>query len=121
LKSCITELKKAGAKEKNIKVLAIPGAWELPFACQLVAKKKPDVIIALGCIIKGETLHFDFIAKEVARGIMDLSLQNKIPIAFGVLTTLNLAQAKARIKGGKRGDKGVEAAQTAIKMLNLKL
>lgn len=119
-KSCIEELKRAGAAEKRIKVLSVPGAWEIPFACGQAAKKKPDAIIAIGCIIKGETPHFDFIAKEVAHGIMSLSLNSGIPMIFGVLTTLTLSQAKARTKGGRRGDKGVEAAQAAIKMINLK-
>jgi 6,7-dimethyl-8-ribityllumazine synthase len=116
-KSCISELKKTGAA--RIRVMNVPGAWEIPFACAKAAKKKPDAIIAIGCLIKGETPHFDFIAKEVARGIMDLSLQKGIPVIFGVLTTLTPAQAKARIKGGKRGDKGVEAARAAVRMINL--
>lgn len=117
--TCVAELKAAGITTNNISVTKVPGAWEIPFACQQAAKKKPDVIIALGCIIKGQTPHFDFIANEVSRGIMDLSLKKDLPIIFGVLTTLNLAQAKARTKGGIRGDKGVEAAQAAIKMINL--
>jgi len=109
--SCVKELKKAGITDKQIKIISVPGAWELPFACQTAAKKKPSVVIALGCIIKGGTPHFDFIASAVAQGIMDASLKTNVPIVFGVLTTNNLAQAKARI------DKGTEAAQTAISLL----
>jgi len=120
MKSCVNELKKAGVAEKNISSLTVPGAWELPLGSLKATKKKPDVVIALGCIIKGQTPHFDFIANAVSGAIMDLSLRQNIPIIFGVLTTLDLSQAKARIKGGKRGDKGVEAAQAAIKMINLK-
>ncbi len=117
--SCIKELKKAGVK--NIKVTEVPGAFELPFTCHKMAKnKKFDAVIALGAVIKGETPHFDMIANACAYGIIEASLRTGIPIIFGVLTTNNLAQAKARIKGGKRGDKGVEAALTAIKMINLK-
>ena len=109
-KSCLEELKKGGVREKNIHHLRVPGAWEIPFACQQAAKKRPDAIIAIGAIIKGETPHFDFIAKQVSGAIMNLSLKLDIPIIFGVLTILNLTQAKARIKGGRRGDKGLEAA-----------
>ena len=118
--SCISTLREAGVYEDNISILEVPGAWELPYGCQLALKHHPDAIITIGCIVKGETPHFDFIAKEVAHGIMDLSLSRDIPIVFGVLTTLNLKQAKARIKDGKRGDKGVEVAQAAVKMINLK-
>jgi len=119
--SCREYLMRAGISEQNITKVDVPGAWEIPFACQMMSQNKPDAIIAIGAIIKGETPHFDFIAKEVAGGIMSLSLQKNIPIIFGVLTTLNLNQAKARIKGGKRGDKGVEIAQAAIKMINLNM
>lgn len=113
--SCKQELKKAGISEKNIKVIEVPGAFELPFSCHKMTKeKKFDAIIAIGAIIKGETPHFDVIANACAYGIIESSLRSDTPIIFGVLTTNNLAQAKARIKGGKRGDKGVEAAQTAL-------
>lgn len=117
--SCVSTLKEAGVREKDMVTLKVPGAWEIPFACQLAAKKKPDAIIAFGCLIKGETPHFDYIAKAVSGAIMDLSLRLEVPILFGLLTTLNLTQAKARIRGGKRGDKGIEVAQAAIQMINL--
>ena len=117
--SCLKEFKKAGVAEKNIQILEVPGAYELPFGCQkLIKSKKVDAVVALGAVIKGQTPHFDFIAKSASMGIMDVSLKTNIPIIFGVLTTDNMSQAKARIKGGKRGDKGVEAAQAAIKILN---
>jgi 6,7-dimethyl-8-ribityllumazine synthase len=119
LESCVQELKKSGVGEKNIYVTEIPGAYEIPFACQKSAlTKKCDAIIALGAVIRGETPHFDFIANSCSIGIMDVSLKMNIPIIFGVLTTNNIQQAKARIRGGNVGDKGVEAAQAAIKMLN---
>ncbi len=118
--SCIAELKKAGVEEQNIEVIEAPGAWELPMACQLLSQKDNfDALVAIGHILKGETPHFDFIASACAQGIMDLSLKQNIPISFGVLTTNNLEQAEARIKGGSRGDKGVEIAQATIKMLTL--
>lgn len=117
--SCISTLREAGVYEDNVTTIEVPGAWEIPYGCQLALKNKPDAVIGIGCIIKGETPHFDFIAKEVSRAIMDLSLNKDIPIIFGILTSLNMEQAKARIKGGVRGDKGVETAQAAIKMINL--
>jgi 6,7-dimethyl-8-ribityllumazine synthase len=118
LSSCLKELKKAGVK--NIKVTEVPGAYELPFGCKkMIRSKKVDAVIALGAVIKGQTPHFDFIAKSASMGIMNVSLKTNIPIIFGVLTTDNISQAKARVKGGKRGDKGVEAAQAAIKMVNI--
>ncbi|MBN2087907.1 6,7-dimethyl-8-ribityllumazine synthase [Candidatus Peregrinibacteria bacterium] len=115
--SCKHELIKGGVLEKNIQTMEVPGAFELPFGCKKMAKsEKIDAIIALGAIIKGETPHFDIIANACAKGIMKISIKSGTPIVFGVLTTNNLAQAKARIKGGKRGDKGVEAALTALHM-----
>jgi 6,7-dimethyl-8-ribityllumazine synthase len=116
---CIKELEKAGVAKKNILTIEVPGAYEIPFGCQKLAMtKKCDAIIAIGAVIKGQTPHFDFIAKSAAMGIMDVSLKMNIPIIFGVLTTNNIAQAKARIQGGSRGDKGAEAARAAIKVLN---
>ena len=117
--SCLNELKKAGVLEKNIKIMFAPGAFELPYMCQQMSKaKKYHAVIALGAVIRGETPHFDFIAFNAAYGIMNISIKYDIPVIFGVLTTENIRQAKARIKKGRRGDKGVEAAQTALKVIN---
>ena len=122
LGSCVSELKKSGVDEKNIKIMEVPGAFEIPFACQsMLMSGKYDAIIALGAVIQGETPHFKYIAKACAVGIMDVSLKMNKPIIFGVLTTENLKQAKERITGGDRGDKGVEAALTALKMINNKI
>jgi 6,7-dimethyl-8-ribityllumazine synthase len=122
LESCLRELKKYGADEKNIKIMEVPGAFEIPFACQsMLTSGKYDAIIALGAVIKGETPHFKYIAKTCAQGIMDVSLKMNKPIIFGVLTTENLKQARERTKGGARGDKGVEAALSALKMINNKI
>jgi len=116
--SCVKELKKAGVK--NIVTIEVPGAYELPFGCQKLAKtKKCDVIIAIGAVIKGQTPHFDFIANSASIGIIDVSLKLNVPIIFCVLTTNNIGQARARIKGGGRGDKGIEAAQAALKIINI--
>ena len=120
-KSCIKELINSGISEKNIIKHTVPGAFELPLVCQKMAKqKKIDIVIALGCIIRGQTSHFDFIANECTRGIMDTALQFEKPILFGVLTTSTFKQAQDRIKGGKRGDKGIEVAQSAIYIINQK-
>jgi 6,7-dimethyl-8-ribityllumazine synthase len=121
LTSCQTELVKRGVRSADVKVVHVPGAFELPFACQKLASKKTyHAIITLGCLIKGETPHFDYIASSATQGIMNVGLQHKIPVIFGVLTTKNLAQARERIKGGKAGDKGLEASISALTMINLK-
>ena len=94
----------------------VPGAFELPFAAQKLAKSGAyDAVIALGAVIRGETPHFDYVAGEAARGLQQVSLETGIPVAFGVLTTDNLAQAEARA-GGKDGNKGFDAAMTAVEM-----
>lgn len=112
--NCLQTLLKSGVEEKNITSLEVPGAFELPFACQqLIGHKKQDVVITLGAVIKGETPHFDFISNACAQGIMQVSLKTEVPIIFGVLTTENLSQAEARV------DKGVEVALTAIQMTNM--
>lgn len=120
LESCVEELKKSGVKAENIQVIEAPGAWELPMACQILSQKDDfNALVAIGHILKGQTPHFDFIASACAQGIMDVSLKQNIPISFGVLTTNDMKQAEARIKGGSHGDKGIEIAQATIKMLTL--
>lgn len=108
-----------GAKEKNIFRIQVPGSFELSLGAQKLAQKaKIDAVICLGCIIQGETKHFDFIAHAVAQGITNVGLKYDKPIIFGVLTPDTMQQAEDRA-GGKHGNKGIEAAMTAIKMLNL--
>lgn len=108
-----------GVKKQNIRVVEVPGGFEIPFGClKLLQKNKPDAIIALGCIIKGETDHDVYIANAVSYGITQLSLQYKIPIAFGVITTNNLKQAKVRATGSS--NKGREAAAAALSCALLK-
>jgi 6,7-dimethyl-8-ribityllumazine synthase len=105
-----------GAREENIVVHFVPGSFELPLGARLLAESDEfDAIILLGCVIQGETRHFDFICQGVTQGIMELNLRFNLPFVFGVLTTNTLAQAKERA-GGKLGNKGDEAAVTAIKM-----
>jgi len=109
-----------GVKEKNIEVHKVPGAFELPLGAQLCASdKKIDAVITLGCVIQGETRHFEFICNACAQGILSVSLSYNTPVAFGVLTTENHRQAKER-SGGKLGNKGIEAAETVLKMFLLK-
>lgn len=108
-----------GVEEKDIYIQYVPGSFELPFgAAKLLDKKRFDAVICLGCVIQGETRHFDFICQAVANGIMEVSLKKEIPVIFGVLTTNSQEQALDRC-GGKHGNKGVEAAITALKMTSL--
>ena len=105
------------AKTKNIIVKYVPGSFELPLGAQLLASEKNiDGVICLGCVIQGETPHFDFICDAVANGITTVGLKFNKPVVFGVLTTNNLQQALDRA-GGKHGNKGEEAANSLIKML----
>ncbi len=110
-------------KIKKIITVTVPGAFEIPFAIKNYwektgKKKRPDAFIALGCVIRGDTPHFDYICKAVTDGLVQLNLLLPVPTIFGVLTVNNEEQAKERI-GGKHGHKGEEAAITAIKMLPL--
>jgi len=108
-----------GAKKENIIRKNVPGSFELPLGAQLMAEKKNiDAVICIGCIIQGDTPHFDYICQAVADGIMKVNLKFNKPVAFGVLTTLNKKQALERA-GGKLGNKGEEAALTVVKMLNV--
>lgn len=108
-----------GAKEKNIHRYDVPGSFELTLAAEWAAQKADiDAIICLGCVIQGETRHFDFICDAVAQGITNVNLRHNKPVIFGVLTPENQQQALDRA-GGKHGNKGDEAAITAIKMLGL--
>lgn len=109
-----------GAKKSSIFRKNVPGSFELPLAAQWEAEKK-DVaaVICLGCVIQGDTPHFDYVCQGVTYGIMKASLKTNKPIAFGVLTVLNKKQALERA-GGKLGNKGEEAALTVVKMLEIK-
>ena len=108
-----------GLSKKNIVRADVPGSFELCLGAQLMAQKKDVVaVICLGCVIQGETPHFDYICQAVANGITSVNLKYNKPVAFGVLTTLNKKQALDRA-GGKYGNKGEEAAVTVIKMLTI--
>lgn len=112
-------IRRHGGSEENITIYRCPGAFELPMLAKKVALTgKYDAIIALGAIIRGSTPHFDVIAAEATKGIAQVSLETGVPVAFGVLTTENLEQAIERA-GTKAGNKGFDAAMTAIEMVNL--
>ena len=114
-------LKKQGVKESNIPVRHVPGTFELTFGARFMAENDdPDAIICLGCVIQGETPHFTFICQGVTQGITQLNLDYDIPFIFGILTTNTRQQALDRA-GGKYGNKGDEAAVTAIKMAAMRL
>lgn len=111
-------LRQHGVKASNIIRKNVPGSFELSLGAQWMAKRKDiDAVICLGCVIQGETRHFDFICQAVANGITDVSLKYNKPVIFGVLTPNDQQQALDRA-GGKHGNKGDEAAATAIKMLS---
>lgn len=108
-----------GGKEKHIEIFSVPGAFEIPgTVSQLIKKKKTDVIVALGCIIKGETPHFDYIATETSRAIMRMIVQYDIPIGFGVLTTNNMKEAIDRSQDNE-SNKGREAMEAALDMYKI--
>lgn len=120
-KGCREKLE--GFKAKKIITVTVPGAFEIPFAIKSYwektgKKKRPDAFIALACVIRGDTPHFDYVCKAITDGVVQLNLLLPVPTIFGVLTVDNEEQAKERI-GGKHGHKGEEAAITALKMINL--
>ena len=108
----------SGVLENNIKKLEVPGSFELVFGAKVLSRKDVDAIICLGSVIQGETKHFDYVCQAVSNGIKDLNISLNIPVIFGVLTDNTMEQAVNR-SGGKHGNKGVEAAVTAIKMVHL--
>ena len=119
LNGAIDCLKRHGAKDKDIEIVRVPGAFEMPLAAQRMAVgKKYDAIIALGAVIRGGTPHFEYVAGECVKGLAMVGMQYNVPIAFGVLTVDTIEQAIERA-GTKAGNKGVEAAMSAIEMVNL--
>mgnify|MGYP001154200658 CR=1 FL=1 len=108
-----------GVVEKDIDLFRVPGAFELPLACQRAARKGIyDAVIALGCVIRGGTPHFEYVCGETTRGIGEVALQENLPVAFGLLTTDNLEQAEER-SADNNENKGEEAALTALEMISL--
>jgi len=116
----VKTLKKYGAKEESILIKHVPGSIELTLGAQFMAEyQKLDAVISLGCVIQGETRHFDYVCDSVTQGLTQLNIKYNIPFIYGVLTTDNLEQARERA-GGKHGNKGDEAALAAIRMAHLK-
>lgn len=119
LEGALDALKRHGADEKKIDVYRVPGSFEIPLAAKLLAKKNDiDAIICLGAVIKGATPHFHYVASEVTKGIAQSSLDLEKPISFGIITSDSIEQAIERA-GTKSGNKGYDAAMSAVEMVNL--
>ena len=119
LSGALDALQRAGADEKKIEVVRVPGSFEIPVAAkQLAQTGRYHAIVCLGCILRGDTQHFDFISAEVTRGVQLAAVETGVPMAFGVLTCDTLEQAIDRA-GAKSGNKGAEAALTAVEMATL--
>lgn len=119
LQGAYSTLLQHGVRESNIKVLHVPGSYELTTGADIaLSDPRCDAAICLGCVIQGETRHFDFICEAVSQGLTNLSLKRERPVIFGLLTTNDMQQARER-SGGKHGNKGTEGAVTALKMIHL--
>ena len=119
LGGAIDALKRHGVEEEEIEIAWVPGAFEIPLAAKkMVKSKKYDAVICLGAVIRGSTPHFDYVSSEVTKGVASVSLETEVPVIFGVLTTDTIEQAIERA-GTKAGNKGYDAAVTAIEMANL--
>ncbi len=119
LSGCLDALRRSGAKMADVELVKVPGSWEMPVIVRALAKKERfDAIICLGAVIRGDTPHFDYVAGQAAGGLARIAAETGIPVAFGVLTTNSMEQAVDRA-GGKSGNKGFDAAMTAIEMANL--
>lgn len=117
--ACYQTLIDSGCNKENIIRKNVPGSFELVLGAKwAIENERPDAVICLGCVIQGETRHFDFICDAVANGIMKLNIDFSLPVIFGVLTPQNMEQALDRA-GGKHGNKGLEAAVTALKMIKI--
>ena len=119
LAGALDALKRHGCQDQDIDVVKVPGSWEMPVVADEIARqKRHDAIVCLGCVIRGETPHFDYVAGEAAKGLAAVALKTGVPVAFGVLTTNTIEQAVDRA-GAKSGNKGVDAAMSAIEMAHL--
>jgi len=118
LSGCIDALTRHGAELDNIEIAWVPGAFEMPVTAQKMVQKKYDAVICLGAVIRGATPHFEYVAAEVTKGIAQVGLQSGVPVIYGVVTADTIEQAIERA-GTKAGNKGFDAALTAIEMANL--
>ena len=118
LKGAFETLLKHGAKEEDITVFTVPGSFELVFgASRMIESKRFDAVIAIGCVVRGDTPHFDYICQGTTQGLADLNREGNVPVIYGLLTCNDMEQAEAR-SGGMLGNKGDECAITAIKMVD---
>lgn len=118
VEGCLDTLKRHEVKDEEIELVRVPGAFEIPLAAKKLAHKDYDVVICLGAVIRGDTSHYDYVCSEVSKGIANVSLESGKPIIFGVVTTDTIEQAVQRA-GTKAGNKGSDAAISAIEMANL--
>ena len=119
LEAAVAELEEAGVSRERIDIVTVPGAFELPLAAMALAKSKRHAcVVALGCVIRGETPHFDYVAGEAASGLQLAALETGVPVSFGLLTCDTRDQAEARA-GGEQGNKGAEAARSALEMADV--
>jgi 6,7-dimethyl-8-ribityllumazine synthase len=119
IRGALDALKRHGVNEKQVEIVRVPGAFEIPIVLRRLAlSRRYDALVALGAVIRGDTPHFDYVAGECAGGCSRVALESGVPVAFGVLTTDTVEQAIDRA-GGKAGNKGADAALTAIEMVNL--
>ncbi len=119
LEGALDTLKRHGVQESNIRVIRVPGAFEIPLAVQRVAaQKKDDAIIALGAVIRGGTPHFEYVSAESSKGVAQVAMEYNVPVANGILTVNSIEQAIER-SGTKAGNKGAEAALSALEMVSL--
>lgn len=119
VEGAVDTLGRHGVSEDQLTTVRVPGAWEMPFAAQRLAKSgNYEAVIALGCVIRGGTPHFDYVAGEAAKGVANASVQHDVPVIFGVLTTETIEQAIERA-GTKAGNNGAQAAMSALEMVSL--
>jgi len=118
LEGTLDALRRHGVEEKGITVVRVPGAFEIPLGVRRAAGQKVDAVIALGALIRGGTPHFDYLSAEVTKGVAQVMLETGVPVSFGMLTTDTVEQAIERA-GTKSGNKGAEAAQSALEMVSL--
>ncbi|WP_088552970.1 6,7-dimethyl-8-ribityllumazine synthase [Calderihabitans maritimus] len=118
LSGAMDALKRHGAAEENIDLVWVPGAFEIPLTAKILARRGYDAVVCLGAVIRGATPHFEYVASEVAKGIAQTSLELEVPVVFGVITADTIEQAIERA-GSKAGNKGWDAALSAIEMANL--
>ncbi len=118
VKGAVGTLRGAGVGDEDLDVVRVPGAWELPWAARRAARAGYDGVVAVGCVVRGETAHFDYICEAATRGLGDLAAEGEVPVGLGVLTCDTAEQAYERA-GGEQGNKGAEAAEAVLELADL--